>query len=299
MTDRVPPTTPLPSRAPALKYDITLKSLLMDGAPALLAQLAGTSQVTLAPAEFPATITRSADLVGALPGEQLLHTEVQSNNDGSIGTRMLGYYWMFLEANPKADVIQIVLYIGNGPLRMADGLTRTGLALTYRVIDARTLDPAPLLASQSVADVVASFLCRADNIEQRVCEILDRLRSRCAGDDQALAEAISRLVLLADLRGAGTVIEKEIRDMPITINIENNPILLRLYTRGLNEGKAEGKAEGKTEMLLGLMRHRYGPLPDEAVAKVLAAAPEQLDAWSYAVLEVDTLADLLARRPET
>ena len=127
---------------------------------------------------------------------------------------MLGYYWVFIEDDPHVEVIQIVLYVGSEPLRMPDGLNRPGLSLKYTIIDARTLDPAPLLASDSVADVVASFLCRADNMEVRIREIFERLRELCTGDDPALGEALSRLVLLGDLRRAGTIIEKEIKDMP-------------------------------------------------------------------------------------
>ena len=81
-------------------------------------------------------------------------------------------------------------------------------------------------------------------MEVRIREIFERLRALCAGDDPALGEALSRLVLLGDLRRAGKIIEKEIKDMPFQVNIEENPILHRLYTRSLNEGKAEGKAEG-------------------------------------------------------
>jgi hypothetical protein len=289
-------------RPPPLKYDITLKTLLMDGAPALLTQLAGTSAITLTPAEYPVTVSRRVDLVGRIESKQILHVEAQSTNDQRIPVRMLGYYWVFVEDDPSVEVIQVVLYVGSEPLRMPDGLSRAGLTLKYTVIDARTLDPAPLLASNSVADVVASFLCRADNMEERIREILERLRVLCAGDDTALGDALSRLVVLGDLRRAEPIIEKEIRDMPITINIENNPILMRLYTRGLTEGKAEGKeegkAEGKAEILMRQMRHRYGALPETAVATVLAARPAELDLWADAIFETDSLADLLARRAE-
>ena len=277
---------------------MTLKSLLMDGAPALLTQLAGTPEVSLAPAEYPAVVTRTVDLVGLMPGQRLLHAEVQSSNGKDMPARMLGYYWMFLEADPAVDVTQVVFYIGADPLRMPDGLTRTGLTLGYRIIDVRTLDPGPLLESDSLADVVASFLCRADNIEERVREILDRLQSRCGSDGEALDRAISHLVLLANLRGAGEIIEKEVRAMPITINIEDNPILLRIYNRLRTESKAEGKAEGKVEakaeVLLRQMRHRYGALPDTAVARVLAAGPDELDMWTDRVLDAETLDALFA-----
>jgi hypothetical protein len=284
----------LSARLRTLKYDVTLKTLLMDGAPALLTQLAGTSAVRFKPAEYPVTISRHVDLVGRIDGKgkPLLHTEVQSFNDPRIAGRMLGYYWVLIEDDPDVEVIQTVLYVGSEPMRMPEGLSRPGLTLKYRVIDARTLDPTPLLASDSVADVVASFLCRADNMEERIREIIERLRVVCAGDDPALGEALSRLVLLGDLRRAGTIIEKEIRDMPIQVNIEENPILLRLYTRGLNEGKAEGKAE----MLMRQMRHRYGALPETAVATILEAQPADLDLWADAIFEAESLDGLLSRR---
>ena len=290
-------TAPFAAGSRVLKYDITLKTLLMDGAPALLTQLAGTSAVRFKPAEYPVTISRHVDLVGRIDGKgkPLLHTEVQSFNDPRIAGRMLGYYWVLIEDDPDVEVIQTVLYVGSEPMRMPEGLSRPGLTLKYRVIDARTLDPTPLLASDSVADVVASFLCRADNMEERIREIIERLRVVCAGDDPALGEALSRLVLLDDLRRAGTIIE-EIRDMPIQVNIEENPILLRLYTRGLNEGKAEGKTEGKAEMLMRQMRHRYGALPESAVATILDAHPAALDLWADAIFEAESLDGLLSRR---
>ena len=80
--------------------------------------------------------------------------------------------------------------------------------------------------------------------------------------------------------------------MPIQVNIEENPILLRLYTRGLNEGKAEGKAE----MLMRQMRHRYGALPETAVATILEAQPADLDLWADAIFEAESLDGLLSRR---
>ena len=84
--------------------------------------------------------------------------------------------------------------------------------------------------------------------------------------------------------------------MPIQVNIEENPILLRLYTRGLNEGKAEGKTEGKAEMLMRQMRHRYGALPESAVATILDAQPADLDLWADAIFEAESLDGLLSRR---
>lgn len=98
-----------------MDYDVPLKTLLMDGAPAFLAQLAGTPDVVRAPAEFPAVVSRTVALLGDLPDRRMLHTEVQSGNDPDMPCRMLGYYWMILEGHRQADVVQIVLDIGQEP----------------------------------------------------------------------------------------------------------------------------------------------------------------------------------------
>jgi ABC-type cobalt transport system substrate-binding protein len=57
-----------------------------------------------------------------------------------------------------------------------------------------------------------------------------------------------------------------------------------------------GKAEGKAEMLMRQMRHRYGALPESAVATILEAQPADLDLWADAIFEAGSLDGLLSRR---
>ena len=66
-----------------------------------------------------------------------------------------------------------------------------------------------------------------------------------------------------------------------------------LRREGRREGKAEGKAEGKREMLLFLLRQRFGRLPAATVARIGAAGIEQLDVWSGRVLAASSLDDVL------
>ena len=56
------------------------------------------------------------------------------------------------------------------------------------------------------------------------------------------------------------------------LNVRSNrgPVLHRLYNAGLKNRQAAGK-QRKAEMLMRQMRHRYGALPETAVATVLAA----------------------------
>ena len=55
----------------------------------------------------------------------------------------------------------------------------------------------------------------------------------------------------------------------------------------------QGKAEGKREMLLLLLRQRFGRIPAAAAERIGSAGIEQLDAWSSQVLVATSLDDVL------
>jgi predicted transposase YdaD len=63
---------------------------------------------------------------------------------------------------------------------------------------------------------------------------------------------------------------------------------------GHQEGHQEGRREGEAEMLLRLLRIRFGTLPTDAVARVQAADPEALLHWSERVLSAATLDEVFA-----
>ena len=62
--------------------------------------------------------------------------------------------------------------------------------------------------------------------------------------------------------------------------------------RGLAEGLMRGKAEGKAETLLKQLERRFGAVPEDSRARVLAAPVEDLDAWLDAVISVSSLDDV-------
>ncbi len=66
-------------------YDLTLKDLLMGGAPVLLKQAAGIAEVRLAPLEVPVIGGRRLDLFGEIDGDTALHTEIPLNTNTDEG----------------------------------------------------------------------------------------------------------------------------------------------------------------------------------------------------------------------
>jgi hypothetical protein len=69
--------------------------------------------------------------------------------------------------------------------------------------------------------------------------------------------------------------------------LEEDEWLLELpYLRRI---RAEGRREGEAEVLLRLLRSRFGSLPDDVTARLNTADAETLLRWSERVLSASTL----------
>ena len=62
--------------------------------------------------------------------------------------------------------------------------------------------------------------------------------------------------------------------------------------QGLKQGVEQVVEQGRREMLLDLLRERFGALPNAAVARVTAAGLAELRAWSKRVLTAPGLDDV-------
>jgi hypothetical protein len=60
----------------------------------------------------------------------------------------------------------------------------------------------------------------------------------------------------------------------------------------------EGRHEASTKMLLALLKARFGRVPAEAKARILAAKEAQLERWSIRVLTAPTLEAVLDEKPK-
>jgi hypothetical protein len=63
--------------------------------------------------------------------------------------------------------------------------------------------------------------------------------------------------------------------------------------RYVAQGKAEGEVEGRAELVTRQLTLRFGSLPEEALARIAAAASEELDAIGERLIGAHTLEDAL------
>jgi len=288
------------------EYDVALKTLLQNQASRTINDLTGTSIAKWLDVELPKVRNLRLDLLGETVSAELIHLELQSNNDSSMPLRMaeycLGVYRLFGRF-PR----QVLLYVGEAPLRMESELRGGGMSFEYQLVDIRRVDGERLLESEEVGDNIIAILAHVKDREEAV----RRCMSRLAGLEPAQrAVALEQLFIVAGLRRLEEMVEREARSMPIYIDIMENKVLGRERRKGIEEGRQEGRQEGLQEgrqeglqegrqegelaILRRLIERRFGPLPSWAEQRLTAASTEQLEALATRVLDAASLEEVLS-----
>src|SRR5437762_7649030 len=98
-------------------YDVALKLLLQGSAKLTMRELTGTAIEKWLDVELPKVRNPRMDLLGETADGSLVHLELQSTNDSAIPLRMAEYCIGTFRLFGKFPR-QIVLYVGEAPLRM-------------------------------------------------------------------------------------------------------------------------------------------------------------------------------------
>ena len=133
-----------------------------------------------------------------------------------------------------------------------------------------------------------------------LCDALNEVFARPDAIDAALA-LLRYLVATHVALGAPRIaklLEKVARKGQKEVKVD---VLDELKREGREEGKREGRREGerkgrregRAQTLLELLAARFGPVPAEAKAQILASTEATLARWSLQVLTAPTLAAVL------
>jgi len=263
------------------EYDVALKLLLRLPGLLALQELTGTAIDTWVDAELPKIQNIRADLLGKTTDGSLIHLELQSSNDGAMPLRMaeyaLGIFRLFRQF-PR----QVLVYVGEVPLRMETELQGPEFSFRYRAVDIRTLDGDRLLESTAVGDNVIAILARLRDHKEAVRRIVERIASLPGAEREA---SLSQLLVLSGLRHLEESVEQEARKMPILNSILDNKVLGREYKRGLQDGELT--------VLHRQVEKKFGPLPSWAEERLAGRSTTELEELSIRVLDAASLEDLL------
>jgi predicted transposase YdaD len=279
------------------EYDVALKLLLQGGAKLTIRELAGGAVEKWLDIELPKVQNMRMDLLGETAGGGLVHVELQSGNDIAMPLRMaeycLGVFRLFGKF-PR----QVLLYVGEAPLRMASELRGPDVSFRYRAIDIRELDGDRLIESDEVGDNVIAILARLRDHRVAVRKIVGRIASLAAAEREA---ALSRLLILAGLRRLEETVAREIQKMPVFIDILENKVLGPPFRRGLEEGRQaglqeglqEGELKGELRILRRQIEKRFGAIPAWAEERLAVRSTAELEDLSVRVLDAQSMEDLL------
>jgi len=275
------------------EYDVALKLLLQGSARLTIRELAGGPVEKWLDIELPKVQNLRMDLLGETVGGGLVHVELQSGNDAAMPLRMaeycLGVFRLFGKF-PR----QVLLYVGEPPLRMEGELRGPDVWFRYRVTDIRELDGDRLIESGEVGDNVIAILARLRDHREAVHKIVTKIAGLAAAEREA---ALGRLLILAGLRRLEETVAREIQRMPVYIDILENKVLGPPYKKGLDEGRQEGMQEGMREGELAVLRRliekRFGAIPSWVEERLAGRSTTELEDLSVRVLDAQSVEDLL------
>jgi hypothetical protein len=138
------------------EHDVTLKMLLRRPARRTLKEVSGLVVDNWLDAELPKVQNLRLDLLGEATDQTLIHVELQSTNDAAMPIRMAEYclgIFRLLGRFPR----QVLLYVGEAPLRMESELKGPDVWFRYGLIDIRSLDGERLLESEDLGDNVIAI----------------------------------------------------------------------------------------------------------------------------------------------
>ena len=281
-------------RGPMREFDAALKKALMQRGCRWFRMLTGCKSLRWLNVELNKSRSLRVDLLGMASNGEIYHFELQSYNDLTIWLRMAEYALAIYRKYGRWPV-QFVIYVGAEPMRMKDRMEGPGYSFRFNLLDARTLETEPLLASPSMGDNVIAILTRLGGERETVRRILKRI---ARGARPARNEAVDELYTIAGLRSLETLIQEEMDQMPILIDIMKNKVLGPPLRKARREGRREGIREGIREGQLGTVlrqaEHRFGPVATATRQRIEALTEAQLRRAEGRLLDARLIEDLLA-----
>jgi predicted transposase YdaD len=275
------------------EYDIALKSVLrrLDGK--ALAAVTGFAIERWHNVELPEVRSPRVDMLGETHDGHLVHIELQSTNDADMALRMAEYL-LAIFRKFRWFPSQLVLYVGEGPLRMEAELRGGSASFRYGMVDVRELDGGPLLASSRLDDnILALLLSLGPGINARRNAVRRILQRIAKSEPDRRGVALRELVILAGLRSLGELVRQETVTMPILNDIMDHDLFGPAIRRGREEGLEKGRIEGEQTIVGRLIEKRFGPVPRWAQLRLEAMSAPEIERIALGLLDAESLEKLL------
>ena len=272
-----------------------------------------------------------SDLLYSVPfvdTEALIYTlmEHQSTPPPDMPLRLMLYLaviWSrWRQRHPDArkipPIVAVVLYHGerswtspahirdmlDAPEPVLEALDHALADCPYILVDLSKVDDAALARTRLTALARLTLLAfkhgRRRDLPRRLRMWREHLAAVLADPNSGLDELVAVLKYLSMVNPQVT--RDDFVEATQDLGPESEAIVMTLgqqwYEEGRAEGEVKGRAEGevkgRAELLLKLLRLRFGSPPQPVVERVLGASIEELDRWGERILDAPSLDGLFA-----
>jgi len=258
-------------------YDVSLKLLFRRSTGLVAQQLFGPGGVSeWVDVEQPKVNNPRVDLLARCADGLLRHVELETRNRPDTPRRAAEYYLGFHRLLNE-DVEQVILFASRDELAMSPVFETRFMRYQFRILDIKSLDGEPLLASNDWGDNILALLTPVEQ-ERVLCRVEQQLR-RLKGEEQE--DAANIFAIVSGIIG----IEDAVTERITMIDIMENKIIGPAIRKGL----AQGLAQGERDVVARLLTWKFGPLPGHVIEKLQNAAESDLRVWEQRLLKDNTL----------
>ncbi|MCH9739819.1 MAG: hypothetical protein K0U38_03120 [Epsilonproteobacteria bacterium] len=181
-------------------------------------------------------------------GDEVVHIEVQNDNDTKMHLRMHRYLSDILFQHEFRTIKQYMLYIGKAKCNMKSTIQMDNLDYKYAIIDMRDLPCESFLQSDDPSALVLAMLCDFEKRDSQmvVNTILRRLRE--LNSEKEYRNYLKMVNVYSTNRGLEKEVEKGVE--MLTVDIEKTPF----YKIGVERGIEQGVEKGKLEMAIEFIK---------------------------------------------
>jgi len=183
------------------------------------------------------------DILVEADGE-IIQVEIQVQKDKTLPRRMFRYYYAILEKYKK-EPTQIVLFVGKGNPPPSEYKTPK-LALKYKVLDMKKIDPDVFIKSKKPGEVILGILAGKFKDKPKIIKKVKKRIVEILKNEEKIIKYIDSISFLAGLFD----IEIKVKPMPIQVDIRKTFLYKWGKEEGLKEGEQRGLVKGEKRGLV-------------------------------------------------
>jgi len=195
-------------------------------------------------------------------------------------------------AGMRSIRFQLLIYVGNAKLRMKPEYRTEGMLCRYRQADVRSLDATALLASERIEDNILAVLAGLKDSAGGIRSVLRRIAKL---RQPMREEALQHLLVTCGVRGLEEVCKKELKTMPVTLDLSRNPFFARFIERGRVKGERQGRKRGVKQVVRLLLRKRFGRLPATITKRLDKLSEAKAQELALAIIDAKSLEELFGK----